>query len=152
MLTLFSLYYFFKIKFLIYLSIVAAKDDTETQRNGIVLLVWFESTYKISYMTPPRRPQRPNMGYESFCCVRVTAIHVCTPDTPAYRFRRSIMAMRVNHGRSRLKFHVGKCTSRHTSTHIAECALVIDSLIYLTRTNTVSCYATVSLVFASPTT
>ena len=105
--------YFIKSKFVFYLSIVAAKDDIETQQNGLVVLVWFASTYKISYKIPLRRRlhgTNRNMdgAYGSWGCVRVAAIHVCTPDTPAYRFRRSIMAMRTDQYRSRLKLHVGK--------------------------------------------
>ena len=51
--------------------------------------------------------QHSSMNWTS--CVRVGAIHICTPDTPAYRFRRSLVAIRTGfEGLARLKFHVGR--------------------------------------------
>jgi len=40
--------------------------------------------------------------------VRPCAVHVCTPDTPIFRFRRSIMTMRIGqYARTRLNTHLG---------------------------------------------
>ena len=93
-------------KFILYLSNVAAKDDVETQRNGLVVVVWFASTYKINYRIPLR--QSPLQNYGSWGCVRVCAIHLCTPDTPSFRFRRSIISLRAFQNRSRLRVHIGE--------------------------------------------
>jgi hypothetical protein len=40
--------------------------------------------------------------------VRLSAIHVCSPDTPFFRLRRSFVTMAIgSHNRSRLKLHLG---------------------------------------------
>eukprot|EP00531_Pseudo-nitzschia_arenysensis_P014822 CAMPEP_0116131742 /NCGR_PEP_ID=MMETSP0329-20121206/9172_1 /TAXON_ID=697910 /ORGANISM="Pseudo-nitzschia arenysensis, Strain B593" /LENGTH=641 /DNA_ID=CAMNT_0003626201 /DNA_START=74 /DNA_END=1999 /DNA_ORIENTATION=+ len=94
-------------KIVCYLSRAATTDGKETQRNGFVVIVWFNSSYRISYDTPLRRVPLQNCW--SWGCARASAIHICTPDTPYFRFRRSIMVMQANQRqRSRVKFHVGE--------------------------------------------
>jgi hypothetical protein len=40
--------------------------------------------------------------------VRLSAIHICTPDTPFFRLRRHFLAIALgSHNRARLKFHLG---------------------------------------------
>jgi len=94
-----------RAKIISYLCNVAAKGDEETQRKGIVVLVWFAQSYKISYRIPIRDgPMRP---YAAWASVRVAAMHVCSPDTPAFRFRRSLVALKSFYVRSRLMMHAG---------------------------------------------
>ena len=50
--------------------------------------------------------------HNQLACIRASAIHICTPDTTLYRFRRSLLTMRVgmNHrlNRSRIRYHIGE--------------------------------------------
>ena len=93
---------------LCYISTVAVANDVETQRNGIVIVVWFDANYEIKLSNPLTR-RSPFKDYSSWECVRASAIHVCNPDTPASRFRQSIVAFLAGQNqRSRLKFHVGE--------------------------------------------
>ena len=96
-------------KILCYTSTAATTDDIETQRNGFVVIVWFDSKFKGSYdvMAPLR--QRPLQRCFRWGCARASAIHICTPDTPFFRFQRSASVLQVSkQQRSRIKFHVGE--------------------------------------------
>lgn len=97
----------FMAKFLIYLS-HSLSNDIETLRKGIVVVIWFDANYQLPAVTlPPRRSNLENFG--KWVCVRISAIHVCSPDTPAFRFRRTIITLRtIQDQRSRLQLHVGK--------------------------------------------
>ncbi len=92
---------------MIYLSHSLLKD-VETLRKGIVVVIWFDANYELPAITlPPRRSNLENFG--KWVCVRISAIHVCSPDTPAFRFRRTIITLRtIQDQRSRLKLHVGE--------------------------------------------
>jgi len=87
---------------------IGAKDAV-TQEKGVVVLVWFDSsfaklstTWKIKYK------------FYTLNCDRITALHCCSPDTPHYRFRRSIMTMRAgNENLSKLIFHLGESMEIH---------------------------------------
>lgn len=98
------------------MSTVATTDDIETQRNGFVIILWFDSNFKGSYETMRPLREIPIQRCWSWGCARASAIHVCTPDTPFFRFRRSAMVLQVNkQQRSRIKFHVGKPVELHYS-------------------------------------
>ena len=67
-------------------------------------MVWFEKAFKIS-----QKPQKQHAKDHQVASVRASAIHCCTPDTAFYRFRRSVMTMRIaSHNRSKLKVHLGE--------------------------------------------
>ena len=58
-------------------------------------------------MAPLR--QRPLQRCFRWGCARASAIHICTPDTPFFRFQRSASVLQVSkQQRSRIKFHVGE--------------------------------------------
>lgn len=95
-----------RAKFIFYLSTVATRDDVETQRKGLVVIIWFSASYSDCYRSRIR--QSPLQDYGSWICVRVSALHVCSPNTPAFRFRRAIFALRAYRHRSRLKIHAGE--------------------------------------------
>ena len=70
-----------------------AGEDIETQRKGVVLIMWFEpsfpviSTNRMSSMVPfPYQPAE----YISF---RVVSGHFCVPDTAIYHFLRAFMQL-----------------------------------------------------------
>jgi hypothetical protein len=89
------------------LSTLATSDNVETQRNGMVILVWVDTNYNVSSQIHTRRS--PLQNYETWGCVRVCAFHICSPDTPAFRFRRSIIALRAGRNqRTRIQLHLGE--------------------------------------------
>lgn len=94
-----------------YLFNVAAKGDEETQRKGVVIVVWFANSLKISYRIPIRGGTMS--VYAAWGCVRIAAMHVCSPDTPAFRFRRSLVALKAYYLRSRIKMHAGSQMELH---------------------------------------
>jgi len=95
-----------RTKIWLYLTYVAG-EDIEAQKYGIVVLVWFDSAWtRIS-----KKPVLSAQNTKVFTLgVRTSAVHLCTPDTPVYRFRRSILLMRLRREKSRVKIHVGKST------------------------------------------
>ena len=94
----------YRNKLVLYLLWVAGKNCIDTQRKGIVLLGWFESSYRISIKTNVLKNNR-NFHSQS---LRVVSLHFCTPDTPFYRLRRATIIMRSGPMRSRLQMHLGK--------------------------------------------
>ena len=94
---------FFKI--LMY-TVWVIGNDIDTQRKGLINFIMFDSSFH----------QNPNImgagimdsSTVLLLSVRISAFHVCTPDTPFYRLRRSFLTMVIgSHNRSRLKLHIG---------------------------------------------
>ena len=104
-----------KGKILAYLINVAAQGDVETQRKGMVVIVWFDASYTIPYRIPMREGAFKDYG--AWSCLRLAALHICSPDTPAFRLRRSITALRAYSVRSRIKMHTGKAVELMYSLH-----------------------------------
>ncbi len=89
-------------KILIYHTWVAG-NDIDVQREGLIFLVWFDGTFKVS-----PKPAIQAKDHETVT-VRASGIHCCSPDTPIFRFRRSIMTMRIGrHNRTKLNIHLGE--------------------------------------------
>jgi len=88
-------------KIMIYFTWVAG-NDVDVQREGIVFVVWWDSSFQASPSPPVKTKDHETLT------IRACAIHVCTPDTPFYRLRRSIMTMRIGrHNRGRYVVHLG---------------------------------------------
>jgi len=98
-----------RTKIWLYLTYVVG-DDIEAQKYGIVVLVWFDTAWNRISKQPLVGAQRSDGTRVLALGIRVSSIHLCTPDTPLYRFRRSILALRLRRERSRVKIHVGKST------------------------------------------
>ena len=79
----------------------AGGNDVDTQRKGIVLIIWYDRSFK--NVTP--RENKPKL--HELATIRICALHCCTPDTPYYRFRRAVVTMRVAHLRMNLRCHMG---------------------------------------------
>jgi hypothetical protein len=79
-----------------------AGNDIDTQRKGIVVLVWYDKSFKV-----PLKPPTNKYKLHEVLTVRVCALHCCTPDTPFHRFRRAAMTMKASHVRLKLRVHVG---------------------------------------------
>jgi len=93
-----------KAKIALYTSWAAGSGDIDVQRKGVIFVAWFDKSFKIS-----QKPQKLRAKDHQVASVRASAIHCCTPDTPFYRFRRSIMTMRIaSHNRYKLKVHLGE--------------------------------------------
>ena len=75
--------------------------DIDTQRKGVVIIIW--------YKPPPVQKILHHCIIEdpNVTTVRVSAIHICSPDTPTFRYRRAITTMRIGiQMRSRMKLHI----------------------------------------------
>lgn len=77
-----------------------AGDDVDAQLKGIVILVWFDKNFD-------QPPSKHKTKMHELVTVRICALHLCTPDTPFFRFRRAIVTMRAAHVRTKLRAHVG---------------------------------------------
>jgi hypothetical protein len=81
-------------------------NDIDAQRKGFVVINLFDSSF-------PQIPHLKGTGVvrpsdDWLLSVRMSAIHICTPDTPYFRLRRNVVTMAIgSHNRSRLKLHVG---------------------------------------------
>lgn len=88
---------------------MAASEDLESQRKGVVFLVWpgnFANVRKI----PNQRDRALHTKCNDAAPIRVAAVHFCFPNEPFFHLLRSIMAMTMSLTyRLRLKFHVGEC-------------------------------------------
>jgi len=87
----------------------AAGEDIDTQRKGLVVLVWFEKNFnavasnRLSAYAPMR------VRASDLCTVRGASVHLCVPDTTTFRFVAATMKLRLgNPGRLKLKHHYGE--------------------------------------------
>eukprot|EP00536_Pseudo-nitzschia_multiseries_P016455 jgi/Psemu1/221401/e_gw1.1120.3.1 len=90
-----------KSKITLYLAWTAG-DNVDTQQKGLVALVWFDRSFEVS-----NNPSKLHHKFHEVTTVRATSIHLCTPDTPFYRFRRAVLTMRIGHNRNKLRVHLG---------------------------------------------
>jgi len=92
-----------RTKIWIYLTYVAG-EDVEAQKSGLVVLVWFDKSWKYISKNP-----YGCMKSRRFITLgtRASSVHICTPDTPKYRFRRNALVRRTGKEISRVKIHVG---------------------------------------------
>jgi hypothetical protein len=80
--------------------------DIDTQRKGVVIIVMFDSSFHQTHHLKGAGAARPSDHW--LMSVRVSAVHICTPDTPFFRLRRRFLIMAIgSHNRSRLKLHIG---------------------------------------------
>jgi len=87
-------------KICLYMSYTAA-NDVDAQRKGIVVIVWFDKAFRMS----DGIGNKPRL--HEVTMIRVCALHLCTPDTPVYRFRRAVTTMRVARFRKNYRSHIG---------------------------------------------
>ena len=134
LLTSFLLLIVFKAKIHVYLWWIAS-ESVETQRKGMILLIVHNP--KITDASTPESDNRSGQdkqffdedagtsksdlgGLPSFqfakiyvqrrkCLpLRMTAFHICTPDSPYYSIVRSFNTAMVKDERTRVKMHIGK--------------------------------------------
>jgi len=98
-------------KIMLYTTWVAG-NDVHVQQEGIVFVAWFEKSSRVT-----RKPAIETNDHKVLT-VRPCAIHCCSPDTPFYRFRRSVMTMRIGREfRSKLMVHVGESVELRYNLH-----------------------------------
>jgi len=93
-------------KIMLYMTWVAG-DDIDTQRKGIVFVVWFDPSFKV--VSSNKMSDFANLGANpsELASVRVIAVHCCLPDTIVHRFCLAVLQLRALHNRVKLKAHLG---------------------------------------------
>lgn len=94
---------------MLYLIYVAGSDnDVDIQRKGFVIVVWFDSSAELDEPTRIKTNVQAISNIFPLMATRIAAIHLCTPDTPMHRLRRSILTAAVSFfERTRMKVHIG---------------------------------------------
>ena len=87
-------------KIALYQTFVAGYD-VDVQRKGIVFVAWFDSN-----LEPSWKPALSTKIHQ-IPSVRMSSVHICTPDTPFYRLRRALAVMSSGNSRMRLRIHIG---------------------------------------------
>jgi len=87
-------------KIFIYIMWVAGKD-VDAQRKGLCFVAWFDQN-----VTPSWKPKFRTQANQLFS-VRLSSVHICTPDTPYYKLRRAIGLMTAGRYRINMKVHTG---------------------------------------------
>ena len=92
-------------------------NDIDAQRKGVATVFLFDPSF-------PQIPHHKGAGVISpsdqwMLSVRMSAIHVCTPDTPFFRLTRRFIAMAIgSHNRLRLRLHLGTSVEFHYSLQV----------------------------------
>jgi hypothetical protein len=87
----------------------AAGDDIESQRKGIVMIVWpggpgnawlspLKADARAGHLATKRHEVTP---------IRYASYHFCMTDNPVYRIIRNFIVLCGNVSKSRMKFHIG---------------------------------------------
>eukprot|EP00536_Pseudo-nitzschia_multiseries_P009257 jgi/Psemu1/241958/estExt_Genewise1.C_2540014 len=94
-----------RMKLLLYATYNAGTGDVDLQRKGIVAILWSQSDVKFQFRVTP---EKSSVQLNEFAPLRISAMHICTPDTLFYNFARGMWA--IGFGRrafSRIRFHIG---------------------------------------------
>mmetsp|Transcript_10674 Transcript_10674/g.25291 ORF Transcript_10674/g.25291 Transcript_10674/m.25291 type:complete len:490 (+) Transcript_10674:246-1715(+) len=99
-----------RYKILFYLLWVAG-EDLETQRKGIVVVIWPVSDVAIKHLKNKDSLIQTQKEQLKGTPVRTCSYHFCVPDNPLFQVLRMIFTMSLEkRKRSRLKFHIGHPT------------------------------------------
>eukprot|EP00537_Pseudo-nitzschia_pungens_P010295 CAMPEP_0172390554 /NCGR_PEP_ID=MMETSP1061-20121228/7171_1 /TAXON_ID=37318 /ORGANISM="Pseudo-nitzschia pungens, Strain cf. pungens" /LENGTH=541 /DNA_ID=CAMNT_0013120959 /DNA_START=243 /DNA_END=1868 /DNA_ORIENTATION=- len=86
----------------------SAGDDVDTQRRGIIYLGWFDPSFNPKFRFDLKMGII-RLNYTRIFTVRPSAIHICFPDRPVYRFfRKLIMVQGSQPNRPKMIFHLGE--------------------------------------------
>mmetsp|Transcript_15309 Transcript_15309/g.42484 ORF Transcript_15309/g.42484 Transcript_15309/m.42484 type:complete len:611 (+) Transcript_15309:263-2095(+) len=100
---------FTKAKITMYMGWVAGSNDVITQRKGLIVMAWFDSSFV-------ERNESWKIKYKFYqmTSTRISAIHFCSPDTPHYRIRRAVATMRCGDEHlSKVIFSLGESVEVH---------------------------------------
>jgi hypothetical protein len=87
--------------------IMAAAEDVETQQKGLVVINYQLNPFSRIFANKSEREE----ARRTMSCfpIRVSAIHLCLPDNPAFSVIRAVvMASATPEVRTRMRFHSGK--------------------------------------------
>lgn len=94
-----------RMKILFYMTYSIATGDLDLQRKGMVAILWSQGDMKYKFKVTP---EKCSVQMHEFAPIRLSAVHICTPDTSFYRFARGVWA--IGFGRNaflRIRFHMG---------------------------------------------
>lgn len=83
------------------------EDDVDGQRKGILIILWFDPNRTLCTVSSQKFNTR-SLTLNSVLPARIAAIHLCTPDTPIFRFRRAVITATISRfARCRMQMHIG---------------------------------------------
>lgn len=88
-------------KIALYQTFVAGYNDVDAQRKGMTYVVWLDKNAEPSW-----KPAMETKVHQ-IPVARISAVHMCSPDTPFYRMRRALILMAAGNSRTRMRVHVG---------------------------------------------
>lgn len=95
-----------------------AGEDIDVQRKGLVFLVRFTAKYEPSAQDMYQLRDAPRYPYHVLVTTRPSAIHICSPDRPMFRFAQSIILFRIKQlGRVKIKIHYGESVELQYALH-----------------------------------
>eukprot|EP00934_Nitzschia_sp_Nitz4_P000192 Nitzschia sp. Nitz4//scaffold67_size101165//80902//82521//NITZ4_004540-RA/size101165-processed-gene-0.120-mRNA-1//-1//CDS//3329556507//192//frame0 len=95
------------LKVVFYMVSSLVEFDEETQRRGLVVLLWALGPHSIN--VSPEIPRRMGQMID-IVPIRVTGIHMCTDDHVIATLKSIIVATMNRHARVRLRLHTGSAT------------------------------------------
>lgn len=106
-------------KLLLYMVWVAG-EDVDTQRKGLVFMVWFDPSFNVVEGNRLSAFAKLRVGSFELGSVRPSAFHCCVPDTIVHRFVTTMMLIRIGSpSRLKMKVHFGtyELPCYHTISH-----------------------------------
>lgn len=94
-----------QVKIFLYVSYVLGRD-VDTQRRGIVFLVWFDAMLESTIKHDVSRI-REGVKSHQISFIRASALHICSPDTPSYRVIRGSMGLGYGSYVRKIRIHLG---------------------------------------------
>jgi hypothetical protein len=85
----------------------AISEDTETQRRGVVWVVWPGPTNDLQLAFPGKNEHIVGSKIFASIPVRICAIHFCYRDGPVFRMIKACFALMIGENRSRMQFDSG---------------------------------------------
>jgi hypothetical protein len=94
-------------KLFLYMNWVAG-DDVDTQRKGLVWIVWFDLSFKVVRSSKMSGFADTRFSATEVQSVRSAVIHLCVPDTPFHRLCAAVIKLKNgSSARMRMKCHYG---------------------------------------------
>ena len=85
-----------------------AGEDVDTQRKGLVYIMWFDQSYKVVESNKFDEFAKMQVGLSDIMSVRLTAVHCCVPMTTVHRFCIAMIRLRLEYpNRLKMKVHCG---------------------------------------------
>lgn len=85
----------------------AISDDIETQRRGVVYVIWPGPTNDLQLTFPDKKEHIVGSKIFATIPVRICAIHFCYRDGPVFRMIKACFVLMIGSNRSRIQFDAG---------------------------------------------